>query len=80
MAKKFADGVYDSDPKTNPNAVKFDELTYNDDHYKELKVWMQHPQLDVKITIFLLSYLAWTFRVTLPKPKGEEIGTIVRGE
>ena len=38
MAKKFADGVYDSDPKTNPNAVKFDELTYNDIITKELKV------------------------------------------
>lgn len=24
MAKKFADGVYDSDPRTNPNAKKFD--------------------------------------------------------
>ena len=38
MAKKFADGVYDSDPKTNPNAIKFDELTYNDIITKELKV------------------------------------------
>ena len=38
MAKKFADGVYDSDPKTNPNAVKFDELTYNEIITKELKV------------------------------------------
>ena len=28
MAKKFADGVYDSDPRTNPDAKKFDELTY----------------------------------------------------
>ena len=37
MAKKFADGVYDSDPKTNPNAIKFDELTYNDIITKELK-------------------------------------------
>ena len=36
MAKKFADGVYDSDPKTNPNAVKFDELTYNEIITKEL--------------------------------------------
>lgn len=37
MEKKFpVDGVYDLDPKTNPNVVKFDELTYNDYH-KELK-------------------------------------------
>ncbi len=28
MAKKNVDGVYDSDPKLNPQAVKFDELKY----------------------------------------------------
>lgn len=38
MAKKFADGVYDSDPRTNPNAKKFDELTYMDVISRELKV------------------------------------------
>ena len=38
MAKKFADGVYDSDPRTNPDAKKFDELTYMDVISRELKV------------------------------------------
>ena len=28
MLAKNVDGVYDSDPKTNPDAVKFDSLTY----------------------------------------------------
>ena len=28
MAKKNADGVYDSDPRTNPNAVRFEEIAY----------------------------------------------------
>jgi uridylate kinase len=32
------DGVYDSDPKKNPNAKKFEELTYLDVISKELKV------------------------------------------
>ena len=41
MAKKFADGVYDSDPKTNPNAVKFDEISYADVLTKDLKVMDQ---------------------------------------
>ena len=27
MAKKGVDGVYDSDPKTNPSAVKYDEIS-----------------------------------------------------
>jgi uridylate kinase len=31
------DGVYDSDPKTNPDAVKFDHLTYIDALNKRLK-------------------------------------------
>ena len=30
MAKKNADGVYDSDPRKNPNAKKFDVLQYMD--------------------------------------------------
>lgn len=30
MAKRGVDGVYDSDPKTNPNAKKFDKLSYLD--------------------------------------------------
>ncbi len=32
------DGVYDSDPKTNPNAKKFDTLTHHDVLAKELHV------------------------------------------
>jgi uridylate kinase len=30
MAKQGTDGVYDSDPRTNPDAKKFDELTYDE--------------------------------------------------
>ena len=38
MAKQGTDGVYDSDPRTNPDAVKFDELTYDDFLARDLKV------------------------------------------
>ncbi len=34
----MVDGIYDSDPKKNPNAVKFDKLTYLDVLNKDLKV------------------------------------------
>ena len=34
----MVDGVYDSDPKKNPNAVKFDELSFMDVLAKDLKV------------------------------------------
>ena len=29
MAKNGVDGIYDSDPKVNKNAEKFDEISYN---------------------------------------------------
>lgn len=38
LAKKGVDGVYDSDPKENPNAKKFNELKYKDVLNLELKV------------------------------------------
>ena len=38
MGKQGVDGVYDSDPKTNPEAKKFDNLTYDDFLTKNLKV------------------------------------------
>ena len=37
MAKHGVDGVYDSDPKKNPGAKKFSNLTYNEVLSKELK-------------------------------------------
>ncbi len=30
LLAKNIDGIYDSDPKTNPNAVKYDKLTYDE--------------------------------------------------
>jgi uridylate kinase len=38
MGKNGVDGVYDSDPKTNPDAVKFDSLGYGEVITRELKV------------------------------------------
>lgn len=38
MGKQGVDGVYDSDPKTNPDAVQFDELTYDEYLSRDLKV------------------------------------------
>lgn len=38
MAKNKVDGVYSDDPKTNPDAVKYDELTYLDVLNQNLKV------------------------------------------
>ena len=38
MAKNGVDGVYTDDPKTNPNAVKLDKISYADIIQKDLKV------------------------------------------
>lgn len=38
MAKQGTDGVYDSDPATNPNAKKYDSLTYDEFLARNLKV------------------------------------------
>jgi len=38
MGKQGTDGVYDSDPKTNPAAVKYDALTYDEYLARDLKV------------------------------------------
>ncbi|GIS95556.1 MAG: hypothetical protein CM1200mP22_27930 [Dehalococcoidia bacterium] len=38
MAKNNVDGVYDSDPNTNPNAVRFGNLDYMDALNKRLAV------------------------------------------
>ena len=38
MSKNGVDGVYDSDPRTNPEATKFDKVTYQEALTKGLKV------------------------------------------
>jgi len=38
MAKSGVDGVYDSDPRTNPNAKKYEHLTFSEALQGELKV------------------------------------------
>ena len=81
MAKKFADGVYDSDPKTNPNAIKFDELTYNDIITKELKVMDATSTTLCKDNNIPIIVFSMDIPGNITKAaKGEEIGTIVRGE
>lgn len=72
------DGVYDSDPKKNPAAVKFDELSYIDVINRGLKVMdvtaithcMEH-----KIPILVLNL--WDQTALIRALYGEKVGTIV---
>lgn len=81
MAKKFADGVYDSDPRTNPDAKKFDELTYMEVISRELKVMDATSTTlckdnNIPIVVFSMDIPGNITRTA----KGEVVGTIVRGE
>lgn len=80
LAKKV-DGVYDSDPDTNPDALKFDRLTYLDVLNRNLKVMDSTATslcMDnhIPIRVFSLRDPKNIIRVA----NGEEIGTIVKGE
>lgn len=72
------DGVYDSDPKTNPDAKKYDKLTHHDVLNQELHVMDSTAAslcMDngIKILVFNLSDPENLVRAM----QGEEIGTLV---
>jgi uridylate kinase len=80
MAKNKVDGIYDSDPQLNPDAVKFEKITYTEVINKDLKV-MDTSALslcrDNKIPIIVFDF---TRQGCMQKiVLGENIGTIVGG-
>ncbi|HEX2980226.1 MAG TPA: UMP kinase [Anaerolineaceae bacterium] len=74
------DGVYDSDPKLNPDAVKFDELTYIDALNRRLEV-MDSTAISLcmenKLPIMVLNL--WDPTSLRKCLLGEKVGTLVRG-
>lgn len=73
------DGVYDSDPKTNPAAVKYDELRFIDVLNQELHVMDSTAASlcmdnNIPILVFNMNDTDNIVRAV----KGERIGTIVR--
>jgi len=80
MAKQGVDGVYDSDPKTNPNAKRYDQLSYDEAILKNLRVMDQTAialcrENDLPIIVFDMSTAGNIRRVAA----GEEVGTRVGG-
>ena len=74
----MVDGIYDSDPKKNPDARKFDRLTYLDVLNKDLKVMDSTAATlckdnGIPILVFNLEDPANIVRAVC----GEDIGTIV---
>ncbi len=72
------DGIYDSDPEKNPNAVKFDSITYDEIYNKGLKVMdltatTMCKENNLPIIVFDMDTVGNLKKVML----GENIGTYV---
>ena len=77
---KSADGVYDSDPKKNPNAVKYDELTFTEVLEKDLKVMDSTAASmcrESKIAIMVFN-IEEDPQNLVRAMRGEKVGTIVK--
>jgi len=74
------DGVYDSDPKTNPAAVKFDNISYIDTLNRRLQV-MDSTAISLcmenKLPILVLNL--WDESALRNALMGQSIGTLVSG-
>jgi len=81
MAKRFTDGVYDSDPKTNPNAKKFTALSYFEVIQRKLEV-MDNTAItlcmnnNIPIVVFNIDTPGNIVKACM----GEQIGTFIGGE
>jgi uridylate kinase len=72
------DGVYDSDPKTNPEAKKFDHLTYIETLNRRLEVMDSTAVslcMENKLPILVLNL--WDEHALLRALLGEKVGTLV---
>jgi uridylate kinase len=81
MGKRGVDGAYDSDPRINPDAVKYDHLTYDEFLARDLKVADATAislcrDNNLHIVVFNLMGEGNIARVL----RGEKIGTLVFGE
>ena len=78
MAKNI-DGDYDSDPKTNPNAVKFDELSYMDIINKDLHVMdLTSVTLCRENGLHIVAFGLSSERGLIKAAMGEKIGTLIK--
>jgi uridylate kinase len=78
---KSVDGVFDDDPRTNPNATKFDVISYREVLARGLKVadataFSLCMDNDLPIVVFNLLEDGNIARVVA----GEKIGTLVSGD
>ena len=74
------DGVYDSDPKKNPNAEKFEQLSYIEALNRRLEVMDSTAiSLCMENHLPILVLNLWDATALLRALKGEAVGTLVSG-
>ena len=79
LVAKTIDGVYSADPKVDPNAVKYDEITYLDILNKDLKVMDSTAISLCKDNNIPLIVFAMSEKGNMVKAvKGEKVGTLVK--
>lgn len=79
LVAKTIDGVYSADPKVDPSAVKFDEITYLDILNKDLKVMDSTAISLCKDNNIPLIVFAMSEKGNMVKAvKGEKVGTLVK--
>jgi uridylate kinase len=75
------DGVYDSDPKKNPDAKKFDQLSYIEVLNRRLEVMDSTAiTLCMENDLPILVLNLWDSNALLCALRGEVVGTLVNGE
>ena len=79
MAKNGVDGVYDDDPRVNPNAKKLDRVSYDEIIKKDLKVMDQTAATlckdnHMEIIVFNMNEDGNILRAA----QGEKIGTLIK--
>ena len=80
MGKKGTDGIYDSDPNKNPDAKKFDELSYSEIPARRLAIMDSTATSlcmdnDIPLVVFNIEDYENIYRAAI----GEVIGTTVGG-
>jgi len=75
------DGVYDADPKKNPNAKKFDQLSYIEVLNRRLEVMDSTAiTLCMENNLPILVLNLWDSNALLGALRGEAVGTLVSGD
>jgi uridylate kinase len=80
MAKQGVDGVYDADPRQNPNARRYDRISYDEAIQRNLRVMDQTAialcrENQTPIVVFDIGFPGNLLRVAA----GEKVGTLVGG-